>query len=77
MATITFQTRSTGLATSPGTATLLAAGVVAGPLYVTVSLAQALIRPGFDLTRHPWSALANGDPGGEQCRGAGAGREAG
>jgi hypothetical protein len=41
--------------------TLLAAGVVAGPLYVGVSLAQALTREGFDLTRHPWSALANGD----------------
>ena len=47
----------------PGTAALLAAGVLAGPLYVTVSLAQALTRPGFELTRHPWSALANGDLG--------------
>ena len=47
----------------PSTAALLAAGVVAGPLYVGVSLAQALTRPGFDLTRHPWSALANGDLG--------------
>ena len=41
--------------------TLLGAGLVAGPLYVGVSLAQALTREGFDLTRHPWSALANGD----------------
>jgi hypothetical membrane protein len=50
--------------TSKGrTAVLLAAGVVAGPLYVVVSLAQALTRPGFDLSRHPWSALANGDLG--------------
>ncbi len=63
MATTTSRTRSTDTATSPGTAALLAAGVVAGPLYVTVSLAQALTRPGFDLTRHPWSALANGDLG--------------
>jgi hypothetical protein len=45
------------------TRTLLAAGVVAGPLYVGVSLAQALTREGFVLTRHPWSALANGDLG--------------
>ena len=63
MSTITSRTRSTSTATRPGTAALLAAGVVAGPLYVTVSLAQALTRPGFDLTRHPWSALANGDLG--------------
>ncbi|HEY5978456.1 MAG TPA: DUF998 domain-containing protein [Microlunatus sp.] len=63
MSTITSRTRSTGPATGVGTAALLAAGVVAGPLYVTVSLAQALTRPGFDLTRHPWSALATGDVG--------------
>ncbi|MGW0808009.1 DUF998 domain-containing protein [Nonomuraea sp. NPDC002799] len=42
---------------------LLALGVVAGPLYVTVALAQALTREGFDLARHPWSFLANGDLG--------------
>ncbi|MBB2922139.1 DUF998 domain-containing protein [Cellulomonas cellasea] len=45
------------------TRALLTAGVVAGPLYVGTSLAQALTRPGFDLTRHPWSALAHGDLG--------------
>jgi hypothetical protein len=54
-------------AVAPGdsrrTAALLTAGVVAGPLYVGVSLAQALTRPGFDLSRHPWSALANGELG--------------
>ncbi len=43
--------------------TLLACGVVAGPLYVAVSLAQAMTRDGFDLTRHAWSLLANGDLG--------------
>jgi hypothetical protein len=37
--------------------------VIAGPLYVSVSLVQALTRPGFDLARHPWSLLANGDFG--------------
>ena len=63
MATITSQTRSTGPATRPGTAALLAAGAVAGPLYVGVALAQALTRQGFDLTRHPWSVLANGELG--------------
>jgi hypothetical protein len=42
---------------------LLACGIVAGPFYVVVSLAQALTRDGFDLTRHSWSLLANGGPG--------------
>lgn len=47
----------------PATATtrsLLGWGAVAGPFYVAVSLAQALTRDGFDLTRHPWSLLENG-----------------
>jgi hypothetical protein len=42
---------------------LLGCGVVAGPMYVTVALAQALTREGFDLTRHPWSFLASGELG--------------
>lgn len=46
-----------------GTRRLLTAGLVAGPLYVTTSLTQALTRDGFDLTRHAWSTLANGDLG--------------
>ncbi|GAA0995255.1 hypothetical protein GCM10009555_089090 [Acrocarpospora macrocephala] len=45
------------------TKSLLGYGVLAGPLYMTVSLAQALTRAGFDLTRHPWSFLSNGDLG--------------
>lgn len=45
------------------TKSLLGYGVIAGPLYVVVSLAQALARDGFDLTRHQWSLLANGDWG--------------
>jgi uncharacterized protein DUF998 len=45
------------------TKTLLAYGAIAGPVYVAVSLAQALTRDGFDLTRHQWSMLANGDFG--------------
>ena len=42
------------------TKSLLGYGVLAGPLYVAVSLGQALTRDGFDLTRHPWSLLSNG-----------------
>lgn len=45
------------------TKSLLGYGVLAGPFYVTVSLAQALTRDGFDLTRHAWSLLANGELG--------------
>jgi hypothetical membrane protein len=45
------------------TKSLLGWGVVAGPFYVVVSLAQALVRDGFDLTRHQWSLLANGEYG--------------
>ena len=48
---------------SPGTRQLLVGGVLAGPFYLTVGLAQALLRDGFDLMRHPLSVLANG-PGG-------------
>jgi hypothetical membrane protein len=45
------------------TRSLLGWGVVAGPLFVTVSLAQALRRDGFDLRRHAWSVLENGQLG--------------
>src|SRR5829696_4658428 len=45
------------------TRSLLGYGVLAGPFYVTVSLAQGLSRPGFDLSRHEWSLLANGPHG--------------
>lgn len=45
------------------TRSLLGYGVLAGPLYVAVSLGQALTRPGFDLSRHAWSLLENGDLG--------------
>jgi hypothetical protein len=38
-------------------------GVIAGPFYLAVGLTQALLRDGFDLSRHPLSLLANG-PGG-------------
>ncbi|MEU4237666.1 DUF998 domain-containing protein [Actinoplanes sp. NPDC026619] len=45
------------------TRTLLAFGVTAGPLWATVSLAQAFTRPGYDITRHPLSMLSNGSLG--------------
>lgn len=49
----------------PGATTksLLGYGVIAGPIYLTVGLAQALTREGFALSRHPLSVLSNG-PGG-------------
>jgi hypothetical membrane protein len=42
------------------TRSLLGWGAVAGPFYLATSLAQALTRDGFDLSRHPWSLLENG-----------------
>ncbi|MER7008231.1 DUF998 domain-containing protein, partial [Dactylosporangium sp. NPDC000555] len=45
------------------TRSLLGYGVLAGPFYVTVSLAQALTRENFDISRHAWSLLANGSLG--------------
>ncbi len=45
------------------TRSLLGYGVLAGPLYVVVGLAQALTRDGYDLTRHDLSLLANGPLG--------------
>jgi hypothetical protein len=45
------------------TRSLLGYGILAGPLYIGVSLAQALTRNGFDLSKHAWSLLENGDLG--------------
>src|SRR4051794_40180011 len=45
------------------TRSLLGYGVIAGPFYVTVSLAQALTRDGFQLDKHAWSLLENGSLG--------------
>jgi len=42
---------------------LLAAGIVAGPLYVTVAAVQAVTRTGFDIRRHAVSLLSNGELG--------------
>src|SRR5918995_4685750 len=49
--------------TATQTARLLACGIVAGPLFLTVGLTQAFIRDGFDLSRHPLSLLSLGDLG--------------
>ncbi|GAA1243175.1 DUF998 domain-containing protein [Pseudonocardia aurantiaca] len=48
---------------TPSTRTLLTCLTVAGPLWAAVSLVQAATREGFDLTRHPLSALSTGDLG--------------
>src|SRR5919108_2509645 len=45
------------------TKSLLGYGALAGPLYVTVVLVQAAIRPGFDLLHDDASLLANGSLG--------------
>ena len=45
------------------TKSLLAYGVIAGPVFVVTALAQALTREGFDPARHEWSLLANGSLG--------------
>jgi hypothetical membrane protein len=45
------------------TRALLWCGVVAGPIYIVVGVIEALTRPGFDVTRHDLSLLANGDWG--------------
>ncbi|QFU89376.1 DUF998 domain-containing protein [Amycolatopsis sp. YIM 10] len=45
------------------TKSLLGYGVIAGPIYLTASLALAALRDGFDLTRHAWSQLAVGEGG--------------
>ena len=45
------------------TKSLLGYGVIAGPFYVVVALAQVFTREGFDAARHQWSLLANGGPG--------------
>lgn len=48
---------------SAHTRTLLACGMISGPLYLVVGFAQALLREGFDVRRHPLSMLSNGDLG--------------
>ncbi|MGW1770196.1 DUF998 domain-containing protein [Streptomyces sp. NPDC002104] len=58
-ATVSSSTRSS----SATTRALLTCAVVASPLWAAVSLTQAATRQGFDITRHPLSALSNGSLG--------------
>ncbi|TMR98693.1 DUF998 domain-containing protein [Nonomuraea basaltis] len=48
---------------SISTRTLLTAAAAATPVWALVSLGQVLTREGFDLTRHPLSALSTGSLG--------------
>ncbi|WP_030674313.1 DUF998 domain-containing protein [Streptomyces sp. NRRL B-1347] len=50
-------------ATSVPARTLLAGGVVAGPLFLGAGLIQGLTRDGFDFTRNAISQLSLGGPG--------------
>ncbi len=45
------------------TRSLLGYGIIAGPVYLAVSLVQVFTRDGFDVTRHSWSLLSNGELG--------------
>ncbi|WP_030712614.1 DUF998 domain-containing protein [Streptomyces sp. NRRL S-237] len=49
--------------TRTATRSLLTCVVVATPLWAAVALSQAALREGFDITRHPLSALSNGSLG--------------
>ena len=42
---------------------LLTGGMLAGPIYVFIGIAQILTRDGFDITRHPLSMMSLGDLG--------------
>ena len=45
------------------TAALLVGGTLAGPLFIATATVQGLLRDGFDISRHPFSALSVGDYG--------------
>ncbi len=53
-------TRASAMTPTPGTRTLLACGIAAGPLFMLGALVQAFTRPGFDITRHVASLLSDG-----------------
>ncbi|MGW4893304.1 DUF998 domain-containing protein [Kitasatospora sp. NPDC004240] len=56
--------KGTGTPTSAATTrALLTAAALAAPLWAVVALTQAATREGFDITRHPLSALSNGSLG--------------
>lgn len=55
---------STGLPSASSRAKpLLTLGLLAGPLYVMVGVAQMLTREGFDMRRHALSLMSNGEYG--------------
>jgi hypothetical membrane protein len=49
--------------TDTATRAMLAAGVIAGPLFVATAMVQIFSRDGFDLRRHPISLLSVGEHG--------------
>ena len=49
--------------TTTATRTMLACGVIAGPLFVAIATVQLFTREGFDLRRHPISLLSLGEHG--------------
>lgn len=49
--------------TTEQTKWLVRGGVLAGPIYILVGLAQILTREGFDITRHPLSMMSLGSLG--------------
>ncbi|TVT48603.1 DUF998 domain-containing protein [Amycolatopsis rhizosphaerae] len=54
---------TTGVRSARATRSLLACGVVAGPLYVVVTLVQGLTRDGFDPRVHTFNVMTTGDLG--------------
>jgi len=42
---------------------MLTGGIIGGPIYIIIGLAQILTREGFDMTRHPLSLMSLGDLG--------------
>lgn len=48
---------------SPNGRALLGLGLLAGPFYLLVSVAEIAFRTGFDYRRHAWSLLSNGELG--------------
>jgi hypothetical membrane protein len=63
MTTLSLQATACADPSTRVTRSLAGYGVLVGPVYVGVSLAQALTRDGFDPGRHAWSQLALGDWG--------------
>jgi hypothetical protein len=59
----TLQTAPIRTAAATPTPWRLYCAVAAAPLFAVVSLTQAATRQGFDITRHPLSALSNGSLG--------------